>query len=118
MARTGRSGPRPPRPFSTRPGATPNGSLGAGAAAGAPHGGVAEGPAHGERGGDVGHGGQGVGASGLSGRSGGRRVWGDFKPAPGLTMLEYEVRATPEQGTGSSKAPSRCGMGQHVQCTL
>ena len=32
-----------------------------------------------------------------------RVVWGDFKPAPGLTMLEYEVRATPEQGTGSSK---------------
>jgi len=33
-----------------------------------------------------------------------RVVWGDFKPAPGLTMLEYEVRATPEQGAGSSKA--------------
>ena len=35
---------------------------------------------------------------GSSGRSGGRRVWGDFKPAPGLTMLEYEVRATPGAG--------------------
>eukprot|EP00913_Durusdinium_trenchii_P028249 g26483.t1 len=33
-----------------------------------------------------------------------RVVWGDFKPAPGLTMLEYEVRATPEKGTGSSQA--------------
>lgn len=33
-----------------------------------------------------------------------RVVWGDFKPALGLTMLEYEVKATPEQGAGSSKA--------------
>ncbi|CAJ1458142.1 unnamed protein product [Effrenium voratum] len=33
-----------------------------------------------------------------------RVVWGDFKPAPGLAMLEYEVRATPEKGAAGSKA--------------
>ncbi|CAE7899305.1 unnamed protein product, partial [Symbiodinium necroappetens] len=44
-----------------------------------------------------------------------RVVWGDFKPAPGLTLLEYEVRATPRQeGNPRAKAfPSQAVTFQH-----
>jgi len=44
-----------------------------------------------------------------------RVVWGDFKPAPGLTLLEYEVRATPRQeGNPRAKAfPSQALTFQH-----
>ncbi|CAE7797620.1 unnamed protein product [Symbiodinium sp. CCMP2592] len=47
-----------------------------------------------------------------------RVVWGDFKPAPGLTLLEYEVRATPRQETsgrplGAKAFPSQALTFQH-----